>query len=367
MSNQDDDHDTSTGYFLYFRLWPGFKEPFPVDRFDAVADDQDLERALDDYARKELGRLEVRDLVKKVARTRREKLRAGVLQQSKRVRSVGLSKASVRKRLTKREWYWPIIRHADRTDPLVCRLGAYLGWWQKRWNELLPFGPRVWFYQVPNRELAEAFVTHLNGRTNLGYEGNELEYYLKPRFGYVENSDTALQIAAMLNINAILHGKPPEVRAGEAALAMGRKAMVIADEILETLAPPEPTKPVPAGSKPDETKGRSGQADQTQPQKPAVSGDDGEGKPAQYENSLERCKPSARKAYYSFKLAEAKAARRLQDREAWDLLHENDWSESFTGELEDYQFPTLFDTWARQLREARNATNERKYTPRTRR
>ncbi len=81
--------------------------------------------------------------------------------------------------------------------------------------------------------------------------------------------------------------------------------------------------------------------------------------------SLERCKPSERKAYYSFKLAEAKVGRRLEDREAWDLLQDNDWSESFAGELTDYEFPPTFGTWARQLRVARKAAGERKYTPRT--
>ncbi len=82
--------------------------------------------------------------------------------------------------------------------------------------------------------------------------------------------------------------------------------------------------------------------------------------------SLESIKPSERLAYYSYKLAEAKAVRRLEDREAYDLLSENDLSEYFVGDLEDYQLPA-FGTWARQLRTARKATNERKYTPRTHR
>lgn len=81
-------------------------------------------------------------------------------------------------------------------------------------------------------------------------------------------------------------------------------------------------------------------------------------------NSLEKCEPAERKAYYSFKLAEAKKERRLEDREAYDLLVDEDWTEHLTGELADYKLPT-FATWARQLRTARKATNERKYTPRT--
>lgn len=82
------------------------------------------------------------------------------------------------------------------------------------------------------------------------------------------------------------------------------------------------------------------------------------------EDLLEICKPSERKAYLSFKLAEAKTGRRLQDREAYNFLTEVDWSEHGTKELSDYKLPS-FVTWVRQLRTARAATNERKYSPRT--
>lgn len=84
--------------------------------------------------------------------------------------------------------------------------------------------------------------------------------------------------------------------------------------------------------------------------------------------SLEECAHAVRKAYYSFKLAEVKAERRLEDRDAYDLLDDlladEDSNTQFTGELADYKLPS-FSTWARQLRTARKATNERKYTPRT--
>lgn len=82
--------------------------------------------------------------------------------------------------------------------------------------------------------------------------------------------------------------------------------------------------------------------------------------------SIDDCKPSERKAYYSFKLAEALAEKRLEDREAYEYLTENDCSEQLTGELEEYSLPA-FETWCRQLRVARNAANERKYSPRTHR
>ena len=236
--------ETMSDCFLYFRLWPGFTDPFPVDRFNGIANDQDLLQALDDYALGEIARPEIRLQVKQVASTRRKNLLARLKRQSARRSPAGFGNASVRKRLTKRDWYWPRIRHADRRDPLVCRLGAYLGWWQKRWDESFPIGAWVWFYRVTSQELAEAFVSHLNGRNDLEYDGHELEYYLSPRFGFVENSDTALRITAMRSINAIRRGKVLDIRAGKSALAMGQMAMGIADEMLEALAPPESSQPV---------------------------------------------------------------------------------------------------------------------------
>lgn len=86
--------------------------------------------------------------------------------------------------------------------------------------------------------------------------------------------------------------------------------------------------------------------------------------PPNPERLLEKCKPSERQAYFSFKLAEAKAERRLEDQEAYDRLKEVNWTVDSIGVLADYKLPG-FPTWARQLREARKATNERKYTPRT--
>ncbi|EMI54683.1 hypothetical protein [Rhodopirellula sallentina] len=83
--------------------------------------------------------------------------------------------------------------------------------------------------------------------------------------------------------------------------------------------------------------------------------------------ALDECKPCERKAYYSFLLAEAMSSSRLEDREAWEKLRENDWSEYFTNELVDYQVPSNYATWSRQLRAARKATGEQKYTRRTRR
>lgn len=244
--------------FLFFRLWPGFTDPFPVDRFNAIAADADLARALDSYAREEIGRPEVRHRIKQVAKTRRRNSLAAIRKQSASRMMVGSPAVGVRKRLTKRDWYWPRIRQAKHRDPLVCRLGAYLGWWREAWSDSSPFGSRVWFCRVSSPELAEALVSLLNGRTGVDYDRNEVEYHLRPRFGFVEDADTTLQIVAQRCINAMRRGEAPDVRGSKAALAMGQKAMAIADEMLEAAAPPTPVQDILAPPTPDQATSNGG-------------------------------------------------------------------------------------------------------------
>ncbi len=93
--------------------------------------------------------------------------------------------------------------------------------------------------------------------------------------------------------------------------------------------------------------------------------DDQESARKQKTNALHACKPSERQAYYSFLLAQAMTETRLEDREAWKILLERDWSEHFTNELAGYGLPEKYSTWSRQLRAARKATGEQKYTRRT--
>lgn len=244
-------------YFLFFRLWPGFSESFPHDRFNAIADDEDLSRALDSYAREEIGRPEVRRQIKQVAKTRRRNLLAAIRKQSASRTMVGSRTVGIRKRVTKRDWYWPRIRQAKHRDPLVCRLGAYLGWWRQVADYPLPFGPRVWFCRVSSRELAEALVSLFNGRTDLDYDGNEVEYHLRPRFGFVEDADTALQMVAQRCIDAIRDGEAPDVRGSKAALAMGQKAMGIANKTLGVTSPPTPVQEVSEPPAPDQPIGKT--------------------------------------------------------------------------------------------------------------
>jgi len=88
-------------------------------------------------------------------------------------------------------------------------------------------------------------------------------------------------------------------------------------------------------------------------------------KPCNRYEKLKALRAAQRKAYYSFLYAESKAEKRLEDREAHDLLQEEGIApdEEESGELVDYELPA-FDTWSRQVRSARKALGEQKYTPR---
>jgi hypothetical protein len=80
---------------------------------------------------------------------------------------------------------------------------------------------------------------------------------------------------------------------------------------------------------------------------------------------LRNLKPSVLKAYLAFQYAEKMKERRLEDREAHTWLKENgiDQGKGDFAELVDYKLPS-FDTWGRQLRNARGPLGEQKYTRR---
>jgi len=68
--------------------------------------------------------------------------------------------------------------------------------------------------------------------------------------------------------------------------------------------------------------------------------------------------PSIKKAWASWKLAEANHASRPQDREAYDWLNEHS-DEKFIGDLVGYELPA-FATWCSYVRKGRAATGESK-------
>jgi hypothetical protein len=87
-----------------------------------------------------------------------------------------------------------------------------------------------------------------------------------------------------------------------------------------------------------------------------------EAEEAQILRSLE---PAARNAYLVFRLAQSPADKPLKDDEAYELLKETDLPKAANSiaELTDYKLPS-FETWTRQLRTARKALGEQKYTRR---
>ena len=80
---------------------------------------------------------------------------------------------------------------------------------------------------------------------------------------------------------------------------------------------------------------------------------------------LANLQPADRKAYLANQYAETMAGKQLQDHEAYDWLKENgiDTDKGDVGELADYNWPS-FDSWSKQLRNARNPLGEQKYTRR---
>lgn len=93
--------------------------------------------------------------------------------------------------------------------------------------------------------------------------------------------------------------------------------------------------------------------------------DEADGKPMTGEErnrAFQSLQPAVQKAYLAFQYAESTRGTRLEDREAYDLITEDGIpsNRGSAGSLTDYELPE-FDTWARQLRTARNALREQKY------
>jgi hypothetical protein len=103
---------------------------------------------------------------------------------------------------------------------------------------------------------------------------------------------------------------------------------------------------------------------------PKVAGAKGTGEsygevPVQREELIRQMEHAVRLAYLAFSYAESKAGKRLEDREAYDLIKDEGIPEGAgdRGELAEYRLPA-FGSWTRYLREARNVLNEQKYTRR---
>ena len=224
------------GYFVFFRCWPGFAESFPFDRFNALPDDK-VADALDSFAREQLRLPGVRGQVKQEARRRRRSYIKGTKAQSEK--RMGGPSAGAGRRWTHHESVqkrWRIVRRSERTDPLVCRLGAYLGWWQSVIIGLTGPTPRTWFHETRSLEFAEQLVVELNDRSNLAkinYDAYQLEYHANPRPGFIsaEGLSDGQRASIRRPIQAIQDGREPAVEHGKLALPIGQRWIQVAKEL----------------------------------------------------------------------------------------------------------------------------------------
>lgn len=106
-------------------------------------------------------------------------------------------------------------------------------------------------------------------------------------------------------------------------------------------------------------------------QEPPANGasEQGEGTGKSRAEILQSLSASVRQAYLAYQLAETMNGKRLEDREAYDYIHEHGLPENAgdLGELTGYNLPDSFETWGRYVRKAREALSEQKYTPRANR
>jgi len=224
-------------YFLFFRCWPGFSDPFPFERFNALPDDE-LPSALEVFARERLR--EERKRIKEVARGRRREFANTInaMKRQSRMR-MGIGQAlpackSGHQVISLRQRRWERVRRADRKDPLVCRLGAYLGWCtDKKVNGPAVWFPAVWFCLSAYLALAGHLVKELNRQQCLDYDKHQLEHHANPRFGFVPADGLSLGQRASIQrcINAIQEGGKPAVQDAQLALIIGQKALAVALDV----------------------------------------------------------------------------------------------------------------------------------------
>lgn len=221
-------------YFLYFRCWPGFSEPFPFEQFNALPDDE-LPRALGGFAGEQLQIPRVRKQIKEVGRDRRRRFVNSLNDKWKR-RSPGNKAVTRWMGHAVRQKCWRRVRGAGREDPLVCRLGSYLGWWtDTKVNGRAVGFPMVWFCLSPSLALAEHLVEELNRQRCLDYDKHEIEHLANPRYSFVSAEGLSLgkRASILRRINAIREGREPDVQDGKLALLIGQRSLRVALDVAE--------------------------------------------------------------------------------------------------------------------------------------
>lgn len=206
-------------FLVFFRCWPGFKDPFPFDRFNELPD-SDLLKALDKFALAELQTPEV----KATMQSQREDFADRAKRQAKRV--IGPRTAVQCKPRGS-------ITNHESTLPSICRLGKALGWWSSGVSgQLLP-GPKMWFYEAPTLDFAETLVSELEKRRSLDYHKHAVEYHLNPRFGVVKSDELRSHEQAIVRrcIATVQAGELPALPYAEQAQLVGVRSCLVATEL----------------------------------------------------------------------------------------------------------------------------------------
>ena len=222
------------GYFVFFRCWPGFREPFPFEDFNGLSD-AELTTALDSFATEQVRTAAVRDRIKEVGKQRRRRFNSALKKQSFRRLGGGPSPGSEKKpRVSGRQMRWRRVRCADRKDPLVCRLGAYLGWWRSEIrDQTAPCRPRAWVCETPSREFAKQLVSELNRRSSLDYGKHRPEFHFNPHFGFASDEAMSDRERASIRrcIGRIQANEDPPVEYAKEAKLIGYRAFQVALEL----------------------------------------------------------------------------------------------------------------------------------------
>jgi hypothetical protein len=162
----------------------------------------------------------------------------------------------------------------------------------------------------------------------------------------------------------VLKSAKAAIDAEEARHQMIMKASISANAAPQQMAQVDGGRGIESASMPPVAKRESGEETSDvflTPGQPAIiSGD-------KRETVLRELEPAIRKAYIAYQYAETMNGRELEDRKAYDWLHENgiDHRENGLGELMDYELPTSFETFKRYLTGARKTLGENKYTRRS--
>jgi hypothetical protein len=347
---------TSDGrWFVYVRYWPGFTEDFPYERFNELPDGK-VDTALRAALAKELWKRH--EEIRTLRRSRKQR----VLEAIKRRRSQVIPR------------YPGPLRHDEppRTKPpktrcsRFARLGWYVGWHEQggyllsKSGEYL-FTPRIWIADT-EATCAHDLVNDLTKLPSANDEERERRQAFNPRFGLVFCAELSRgeQASALAEIQQLWSNEPMDWADLIRPLLPRVKRFLDAWRVV---AQPTATDAIASGDQVAST-GEAGSRG-TSAVKRVLSDESETGNWDNREHKLSKLQPCARKAYFSYQLAESQVGRRLEDDEAYDWLKENGLPDDAgdLGELTDYELSSR-DTWKRELRSARKALGEQKYSRR---